>query len=46
VKSKPVTLNQLADAILEWAKTPGPHGGNPYTKEMVKLAQRVKETAS
>lgn len=25
-------------AVMEWAKTPGEHGGNPYCKEFVKLA--------
>ena len=31
----------VAQAVLEWARTPGDHGGNPYCKEFVKLAQRA-----
>lgn len=28
-------------AAVDWAKTPGEHGGNPYCKEFVKLARRA-----
>jgi hypothetical protein len=28
----------LTTAVLDWAKTPGDHGGNPYVKDFVKLA--------
>jgi hypothetical protein len=31
----------LAKAVLEWAKTPGDHGGNPYCKPFVKLAREI-----
>jgi len=31
----------LANEVLEWARTPGPHGGNPYTLEFVQTAQRI-----
>jgi len=29
----------LAHAVLEWARTPGDHGGNPYCKPFVRLAR-------
>jgi hypothetical protein len=28
----------VARAVVEWAKTPGNHGGNPYQHEFVRLA--------
>lgn len=31
---------KACEPVLEWAKTPGNHGGNPYTMEFVKLAQQ------
>ena len=31
----------LAEAVLEWARTPGPHGGNPYTLHHVQLARHI-----
>ena len=38
-------VNELAfkacEAVMKWAKTPGDHGGNPYFKEFVKLAQKA-----
>jgi hypothetical protein len=33
----------LAKAVLVWARLPGNHGGNPYTKDFVKLANRHTE---
>lgn len=38
----PVSVETLADAVLEWAKTPGLHGGNPYMHDFVRLAMRAK----
>ena len=38
-------LLEVADAVLEWAKTPGEHGGNPYFKEFVRLAVKAKVKA-
>ena len=32
-------LRAVAEAVLEWAGTPGEHGGNPYCKSMVQLAR-------
>lgn len=32
----------LTASVLEWAKTPQDHGGNPYTKPFVKLAMRTE----
>ena len=31
----------LCTAVLDWARTPGPHGGNPYTKGFVRLAEEM-----
>ena len=31
-------LREVAEAVVEWAKTPGNHGGNPYCHDFVKLA--------
>lgn len=31
----------LKDAVLEWAKTPGNHGGNPYMHDFVKIAEAM-----
>jgi len=36
-------LKELAQSVLDWAKTPGNHGGNPYTKDFVILAERALE---
>lgn len=30
-------LRNIAEMVLLWAKSPGDHGGNPYTKEFVRL---------
>ena len=30
---------QVAHAVLAWARKPGDHGGNPYCKKFVQLAQ-------
>lgn len=35
--------HQLIKAILDWAKTPGNHGGNPYTKDFVILAMELRK---
>ena len=35
-------LLEVADAVLEWARAPGEHGGNPYCKEFVRLAEKAK----
>ena len=32
---------QLAIAVLEWAKTPGNHGGNPYALKFVQMAEAM-----
>jgi len=29
---------RACEAVLEWARTPGDHGGNPYCKRFVQLA--------
>jgi hypothetical protein len=34
-------LTTLIHAVLLWAETPGPHGGNPYGHEFVKVARRL-----
>lgn len=43
------TWKQLALAltheVLLWAREPGPHGGNPYSKGMVRLAANIKDRA-
>ena len=31
----------LAQAVVEWARTPGPHGGNPYMYHFVDLARAM-----
>jgi hypothetical protein len=31
----------LACAVLQWAESPGEHGGNPYAKDFVKLARQI-----
>lgn len=36
-----VTDLQVAEAVLLWAETPGDHGGNPYCKPFVRLAQKA-----
>lgn len=40
----PPTQTELADAVLLWAKTPGSHGGNPYTLPFVQIAEAIKES--
>lgn len=32
---------RLAELVLEWANTPGPHFGNPYNLKFVQTAERV-----
>ena len=32
---------EVCYAVLEWARTPGNHGGNPYGHEFVKMAARA-----
>lgn len=34
-------MNEAVQAVLEWAKAPGDHGGNPYCKKFVQLAQKA-----
>ena len=36
-------LRYIAEMVLLWAKTPGNHGGNPYTKEFVRLSCQWEE---
>lgn len=31
----------LAHSVIAWSVTPGEHGGNPYCKAFVKLAERI-----
>ncbi len=38
-------LLATAKAVLQWARTPGDHGGNPYCKEFVKLAEQAVQEA-
>jgi hypothetical protein len=46
VFDKPNTpVEELAMAVIKWAKTPGSHGGNPYTLEFVQLAEKLIEKA-
>jgi hypothetical protein len=35
-----------SQAVLEWARTPGNHGGNPYCHDFVKQAQNVVDKDS
>lgn len=37
------TLRALILSVLDWAKTSGDHGGNPYTKDFVILAEQALE---
>jgi hypothetical protein len=39
-------LRTLIDAVLTWASTPGPHGGNPYSHDFVKVARRLDGDAT
>jgi hypothetical protein len=39
--SRTKTEVRLAYTVLEWARTPGPHGGNPYRLSFVKEAERI-----
>lgn len=41
-RGKADLLELLADSVLEWARTPGDHGGNPYFRDFVRLAMRAK----
>lgn len=36
---------RLSSQVLEWARTPQNHGGNPYSQEFVKTAQRISGEA-
>ena len=38
-------LVDLAASVVQWARTAGQHGGNPYTLEMVLLAQGLGDYA-
>ena len=40
IKAAPELL-EACRASLEWAKAPGNHGGNPYTKRFVMLSKRA-----
>jgi len=33
-------LKILCHAVIRWARVPGDHGGNPYCKPFVKLAEQ------
>jgi len=33
--------SQLAESVMDWVKTPGNHGGNPYRHPFVKIAERI-----
>lgn len=33
----------LAEQVLEWARTPGNHGGNPYVLPFVATAEKIIE---
>lgn len=37
-----VMVPDVAASVLEWARTPGDHGGNPHCKEFVRLAERFE----
>lgn len=37
------TARELALSVLIWARTPGDHGGNPYTLPMVREAAAIME---
>jgi hypothetical protein len=37
------TAIKACEAVLDWASTPGDHGGNPYTHKFVQLAQAAVE---
>lgn len=42
-----ITVLELAGAVLDWDSAPGNHGGNPYCRYFVALAQQaVSEAAS
>ncbi len=44
ITASPLLL-EVCQAVLEWAKAPGNHGGNPYMHKFVELAeQAIKET--
>lgn len=32
---------ELAREVLDWAKTPGNHGGNPYAHKFVQMAEEM-----
>ena len=34
---------EACEAVMEWARTPGEHGGNPYCKNFVRLAEAAIE---
>ena len=36
-----ISTLELAGAVLDWARTPGNHGGNPYCYDFVKLAHQA-----
>ena len=37
-----VMVPDVASAVMEWARTPGDHGGNPHCKPMVRVAERFQ----
>ena len=37
-------LVKLVDLVLEWASKPQDHGGNPYTKDFVLSAEKLKDS--
>ena len=37
-----ISTLELAEAVLDWARTPGNHGGNPYCHRFVRLADIAK----
>jgi len=44
IKAAPQMYDAL-EAVMEWARTPGDHGGNPYRKEFVKKAEAALAAA-
>ena len=38
--------NAIARLVLEWARTPQPHGGNPHTMPLVCEAQKIVDAVT
>ncbi len=38
-------LLKACQAVLEWARTPGNHGGNPYCHKFMELVQKAVDKA-